>query len=332
MPRKRRRRRKRGRRGRLGWWLGFGAVGLAGAALLRRGRRAPDAAPASAGAEWAGSPDGADPCALPQDVRISWIPGPAGSLRLAERRPAGEDRPPIGVVYVHGLGGGLEHWATQLAALGPALHGVAVDLPGHGGSDPAADGDYSVAALGAAIGAAVDGLGLRRPVLVGHSLGALAAIDYAGRHPGRVAGLLLVDPAGDQTQRPEEVRRTTRRTLAADPRGETEWSFRHFLAGARPRIADRVMESLAAVADETLRGALEGSLDYPPLPALERFTGPVRLVVSELNRSPGSLHQLRPELPVRRLAGASHWLMMDRPEAVWAELIELLDELRHNGR
>lgn len=330
MPRRRRRRRKSGRhrRGGIGWWLGFGAVGLAGGLLLRRGRRDAEGTPAAAGEP----PAAADPCELPGDVEISWVPGPAGSLRLAERQPEVGDRRPIEVVYVHGLAGCLEHWGTQLAALGPAIRGVALDLPGHGGSDPAADGDATVGALAAAVGAVVDGLGLRRPVLVGHSLGALAAIDYAGRHPGRVAGLLLVDPGGDQTQLPEKDRRAARRAFARDPRGETEWNFRHFLAGAESRVADRVMESLALVADDTLRSALEGALDYGPLPALERFEGPVRLVVSELNRSPHSLHQLRPELPVRRLAGASHWLMMDRPEVVWAELVELLDELRGRGR
>ena len=178
------------------------------------------------------------------------------------------------------------------------------------------------------MGAAVDGLGLRRPILVAHSLGALAAIDYAGRHPGRVAGLLLVDPGGDQTRLPDGDRRRMHRVLARDPRGETEWNFRHFLAGAAPRVADRVMESLAATRDEALRGALEGSLSYSPSAALERIDGPVRILVSELNRSPHGLHNLRSDLPVRRLGRASHWLMMDRPDEVWAELVELLDDLR----
>ncbi len=322
--RKRKRRCKRGRRRRLWRWLGFGAVGLAGAALLTRPRPPADRSAVGADRE----PATPDPGALPEGVAISWIPGSAGSLRLAERHPEGA----IEVVFVHGLGGRLEHWGALFAALGPAIRGIAVDLPGHGGSDPAGDGAYDVPALAAALGAAADGLGLRRPLLVAHSLGALAALDWAGRHPGRVSGLLLVDPGGDQTRLREEDRRAMRRALSRDPRGETEWNFRHFLAGARPQVADLVLESLAATAADALHGALEGALDYSPRRALGRFDGPVRLVVSELNRSPSSLHRLWPELPVRRLAGASHWLMMDRPDEVWAELVELLDELRRAGR
>lgn len=330
-------RKKRRRRRSLWRWLGLGALGLAGAILLRRpsktaassrrreGRAA--SGPRPAGPRPAETPSPAlDP---PADLAISWIPGPAGSLRIGERHAgSSKGRPERSVVFVHGLAGCLEHWSSQLAALGPALHGVAVDLPGHGGSDLAADGDYSVSAQAAAIGAAVDGLGLRRPILVAHSLGALAAIDYAGRHPRRVAGLLLVDPSADQSRLPETERERYLATLKKDPRGETEWNFRQFLTGGRPEIADRVLEPLVSLAEEVILGAAEGSQSYPPLPALERFEGSVRLLVSDLNRLPQSLHRLRPDLPARRLTGASNWLMLDRPEAVWEELVELLEDLR----
>jgi pimeloyl-ACP methyl ester carboxylesterase len=40
-------------------------------------------------------------------------------------------------------------------------------------------------------------MGLRRFDLVAHSMGAAVAGHYAGDHPDRVNGLLLVDPAGD---------------------------------------------------------------------------------------------------------------------------------------
>ncbi len=254
---------------------------------------------------------------------MAWIPGPSGSLRILERHPNG----PLAVVFVHGLGGRLEQWTQLVAALGPGLRSIAVDLPGHGGSDAASDGDYSIAAIAAALGAVAEGLGLRRMVLVAHSLGGSVALEYAARHPERVAGVLLVDPNGDQSHVPEEQRRSFLEVLRGDPAREFPWYFRQILHGARPEVAERVLESLEATGDEVLIGYMEEVAEHSPIAALKSFGGPVLSVVSELNVLPQSLHRLQPELPVRHLYGASHWLMMDRPEEVLEILWDFLDEI-----
>ncbi len=213
-----------------------------------------------------------------------------------------------------------------MAVLGPAIHGIAFDLPGHGRSDQDLGGDYSVASLASAINAVLDGLGLRSAVLVAHSVGATAALELAGNRPSRVAGLLLVDPTGDQTQLPRSQRQALRESLRHDPGGDLRWNYRQLLVDASPEVADRVLESTEQVSDEVVRGVLESGLDHSPLPALERYDGPVRSLQSERNDMPWSLHRLRP-MPHRFLHGASHWLMMDRPGDVWEELVELLEEL-----
>ncbi len=312
-------------RQRLWRWLGLGALLLAGAALLRRERRpAPEPEPAS--------PPEPEPAALPRppkDVVSGWIAGPAGTLRVLERHPDGE----LPVVFIHGLGGRAEHWAAQLAAAGPAIRAVAFDLPGHGRSDQATDGDYSIPATATAIGAVVDGLGLRRALLVAHSLGANAAIEYAGRRPERIAGLLLVDPSGDQSQLPEADRRQLLSQISRDPEEEIRWNFQQLLTGARAEVASRVLEDLASVPSEVALSALEGGLCHSPLPALERFNGPVRSLISDLNDLPYSLHRLRPELPALYFRGAGHWLMMDRPDDLWAALVDFLEvTVSENGR
>ncbi|MCP4656957.1 MAG: alpha/beta fold hydrolase [bacterium] len=256
----------------------------------------------------------------PPDAAIYWIPGPAGSLRVCERHR--NRRCALPLVFVHGLAGRLEHWSAQLTALGPARCGIAIDLPGHGGSDVADDGDYSIPALAAAIAAVTDGLHLRRLVLVAHSLGATAAIEYAGAHRHRVAGLLLVDPSGDQSRMSGNRRARYLESVRRDPGGEMTWNFRHFLGGARAEVAERVLNALAATPEEVLLGVLEGASAYSPLPALERYGGPLRSVISAFNKQAFSLHRLVPELPVSRIERASHWLMMDKPE----ELAGILED------
>jgi len=96
-------------------------------------------------------------------------------------------------VLVHGLYTSRTMWRPQHIALREAGFHVAIpDLPGHGkrqGERFTADGAF------AAIDTAIDGVaalpGEPGPiVLVGLSLGGYLAMEYAGRHPDRVHGLI----------------------------------------------------------------------------------------------------------------------------------------------
>ncbi|HXO22005.1 MAG TPA: alpha/beta fold hydrolase, partial [Thermoanaerobaculia bacterium] len=203
-----------------------------------------------------------------------------------------------------------------------ARRAIALDLRGHGDSDPADDGDYSVAGCAGDVAAVADQLGLRRFVLAGHSFGGSVAIEYAGRHPARVAGLLLVDPSGDQSRIPAEQTASLVAALRADPLAETEWHFRQILVNADPAAAQWVLEDLRLTDENALIGAMESSLAFQPLPLLARYAGPRLAVVSDWNSLPVSLHNLVADLPVRLIRGTGHWLQLDRPEP----FNQLLDE------
>lgn len=102
------------------------------------------------------------------------------------------------VVFIHGAANDHSVWALQSRYF--AHHGfnvLAIDLPGHGRSGgPALP---SVAAIADFIPALLDALGIDGAALVGHSLGALAALDCAARHDGRVSALALIGPAVPMT-------------------------------------------------------------------------------------------------------------------------------------
>jgi pimeloyl-ACP methyl ester carboxylesterase len=95
------------------------------------------------------------------------------------------------VVFLHGAGGAHSVWQQQTRAL--AHHGfnvAAPDLPGHGGSE-----DAPLATVGDHaqwVEAFCKAAGIARAALVGHSLGAAAALECAARSPARVAALVLV--------------------------------------------------------------------------------------------------------------------------------------------
>jgi pimeloyl-ACP methyl ester carboxylesterase len=254
-----------------------------------------------------------------------WVAGPAGNLFVRDCGEGGREQPPV--VFVHSLGGNGGQWALQIDHLRPHRRAVALDLRGHGDSDPADDGNYSIAALAGDLAAVVDQLALHRFVLAGHSLGASVAVEYAGREPRRVAGLLLVDPNGDQTRVPATEIAPFLGALARDPLGELAGYYRQIVAGGDAQAARWVLADLRLTDEEAIVPALESSMRYTPLPALARYPGPKLAVVSAANNLPYSLHRLLPELPVRLMPGTGHWLMMDRPEAFNRILDDFLDEV-----
>ena len=107
-------------------------------------------------------------------------------------RPVDPAKP--AVVFVHGAANDHSVWLLQSRYF--AHHGkgvLAIDLPGHGRSAGPVLG--SVDAIADWLPRVLDAAGLAQAALVGHSLGALAALACAARHPARVAKVALLGPA-----------------------------------------------------------------------------------------------------------------------------------------
>ena len=99
------------------------------------------------------------------------------------------------VMLLHGGGQTRHSWyvtAARLASQGWTA--LTVDARGHGDSDWAADGDYSLAAFVSDLGMIVQDLTCP-PVLVGASLGGMVALKAQADRPELARGLVLVDIA-----------------------------------------------------------------------------------------------------------------------------------------
>src|ERR1043165_8484582 len=103
----------------------------------------------------------------------------------------GEGRP---VLLLHGISGFAHDFVPVLEVLDEKkFRAFAFDRPGHGYSErPANDGAMSSQAR--LIRGALSSLGVRRPLVVGHSWGAALALSYALQYPGEVAALVLLAP------------------------------------------------------------------------------------------------------------------------------------------
>lgn len=116
------------------------------------------------------------------------------------------------VIFLHGAGFDRTAWRLQTRFF--AHHGrsvLAVDLPGHGWSDgPALP---SIAALADWTAKLVDAVGLGSAALVGHSMGALVALDTAARYPDKVRALALCGVATEMPVHPEMLESARADTL-----------------------------------------------------------------------------------------------------------------------
>jgi pimeloyl-ACP methyl ester carboxylesterase len=109
---------------------------------------------------------------------------------------AGPSDGPVAIL-LHGGGQTRYSWGTTLGALGDrGWHTFAVDMRGHGDSEWAPDGDYTLDAFAGDVLTIAETFD-EPPALVGASLGGLAALAAIGEHPAQhvARALVLVDVA-----------------------------------------------------------------------------------------------------------------------------------------
>ena len=243
------------------------------------------------------------------------VTGPVSKLAVDDGGPG------PAVVFLHSLAGNSGQWAAQLGHVRKTRRAIAMDLRGHGRSEPPSDGQYRIETQVADVDAVVDALGLERFALVGHSFGAGVALEYAAARPARVTHLVVADPIGDGTQTPEEEVRPFLEALdsAYTETIEGYWSS---IAGSDGAVLERLLADLRATPRETVVRGLHAVMAYDPKPALSRLRQPTLAVVTPANDFPYSMHKVGSGLPHRVIEGTGHWLQIERP----AEFNRILDQ------
>ncbi len=134
----------------------------------------------------------------------------------------------IPLLFIHGWGGMGTIFRHQLAAFGTERLCLAPDLPGHGRSAKP-QLDYDIPFFADTLAAMLEAVAVPRVIAVGHSMGALVALELARmRKPRRMPALAVIEPAPllpppavqrgvektDHLLREEGYRRTMQRLLA----------------------------------------------------------------------------------------------------------------------
>ena len=254
---------------------------------------------------------------------------------------AGAGRP---VLFLHGLGGSARYWGESLAALAGELRGIALDLPGFGSSDRAAE-PFSLDGAADTLAGACTALGIERATIVGHSFGAGIAIRLAARHPALASALVLVGPTGLAPVPGSERRRLLLATALYQPlaRIPLRWEMPVARSGLSRRALWRYLfarpdEVTPAVAEMLLRGSREArqlrsaaraALDDLVAQDAAALTIPIGAIwgTSDLISGPAERAALAaavPQAQIRELEGVGHVPLLEAPERFRAALRDLL--------
>lgn len=96
------------------------------------------------------------------------------------------------IICIHGLTANAFAFQSFADDLAKDHRVIAYDLRGRGDSDKHAEG-YSIPIHTEDLSKLIDGLELDRPVIIGHSLGAMIALYFAAHYPDKLSQLVLID-------------------------------------------------------------------------------------------------------------------------------------------
>jgi len=175
---------------------------------------------------------------------------------------------PTAVILLHGLGDTADVWRPLMARWRPPARVVALDLPGHGRSPWLEPDAYSAHSLANHVAATFDEHAIRRPLLIGHSLGARICIDLAARPSLNTQGCILIDMGADAG---EAVGPAISSHIDAVSAGRDTLDGLIALILDRLPLADPDAVAIAVPAMATL---FRGSWRVPLDPAIKRLLAP----------------------------------------------------------
>jgi pimeloyl-ACP methyl ester carboxylesterase len=284
-------------------------------------------------------PDADDPLVPVFDEAVR-VDGHDGGNLYAISRGTGSP-----IVFAHGVTLSSRVWAKQFDSIPRAgFRAIAFDGRGHGESTVGSTG-HSIDNLADDLRSVVEGLDLRRAVLVGHSMGGMAVQAFAVRHPdvarARVAGYVLMSTAARAiTSDARRVRGGLDRVTSVVPSVAAMMRQRNlglllarlgFGDSPHPSHVEATRQMLAACPRATLRDASRALLSLDVTAGLPKIDLPTLVLVGTADiltppRDARQIASLIPRSELVELTGAGHMLMYERTEEIDELLVQFARE------
>jgi pimeloyl-ACP methyl ester carboxylesterase len=268
------------------------------------------------------------------------------TIHVVTRGPAASRSAPT-VVLLHGVTLSSKVWKYAFAALGTDFHLVAIDWRGHGRSTAGVDG-FGLTQLGKDLAEVLTQLDLHNCVVVGHSMGGMALMQFCGDQRNvlcqRVKALMFLSTAAGDVGLatvPAALRSGVRRILATNPiarraswtlPGDLGYSMVRVTFGDHPdpEWVEETRNIVVEMDTEATAASFVPLLSHDATAVLPTLTLPTKVVVGTEDRlTPPSqakrIASLIPNAELVILDGPGHMIMMERQDR-FHELVRALCE------
>ncbi len=257
------------------------------------------------------------------------VASPGGISYLEAGRP---EAPPL--LFLHGIGGAARMFRGQLDHFGADHRAIAWDMPGYGNSAPLPL--VTMDALAAALAGFIEELGLRRAVLVGHSLGGMVVQRLLAQAPHAARAVVLAQTSAAFGSRdPAWQAEFLSARLGPLDAGHGMASLAEGLVadmagpGADPAGLALARDCLAHTPDSTYRDSVMAMPGFDCRDALARIAVPALVLAGTRDTSAPArgMERMAARIPGAQyvaLEGAGHLAHLEQPRAFNAALGQFL--------
>ncbi len=236
------------------------------------------------------------------------------------------------LVFIHGWCGDHEYWKNQVEEFAPNYRIVTLDQAGHGESGKDRK-EWKVSDLARDVETVVKELGLKRVILVGHSMGGPVALMAAKRMPGTVVAVVGVDTLQNADfKMPEETAKGFLKMFETNFAATVDGMFGAMLnANVDPTLKKWLGDKAAAQDQKMAMGLMRDMLPLDTATLFKEAKVPVRCI-----NSAGGYEYFRPtdaeinkkyaDFKVVTIEEVGHYPMLEKPAEFNKKMAEVLKE------
>lgn len=240
----------------------------------------------------------------------------------------------VPVIFLHGLSDSWRSYELVLPHLPGSVRAFALSQRGHGDSDRPADG-YSASELARDVAAFMDGVGIERAVIVGHSMGSHIAKRFVLDYPERALGLVIIGTFHRFRGNPgvEDLSdAVVKMSDPVDPAFALEFQQSTIAKGVPTEYLDTVVEESLKVPARVWRAAIDGLIEDDHAGEISRIKTPTLIVWGDQDlfcprEDQDALTEAIAGSKLLIYSGVGHAVHWEEPERFAADLAKFIDGL-----